>query len=83
MRKLRLEVDELQVQTFEVSDRDGRVGTVRGAERTLYCNTDEFATCENYTNGPGTCPADSCDNCYSWDCQSTDVSKQYVNGACV
>lgn len=83
MRKLRLDVEELEVQTFRTTDHDERVGTVVGAERTLYCNTYEFVTCEDYTNGPGTCPADSCDNCYTHFCNSSDVSQQYVNGACV
>jgi hypothetical protein len=83
MRKLRLDVEELQVQTFALTGNDARVGTVVGAERTLYCNTDEFATCEEYTNGPGTCPADSCDNCHTYFCPSNDVSELYVNTACV
>ena len=83
MRKLRLDVEELEVQTFELAGDDARVGTVVGAERTLYCNTDEFATCAEYSNGPGSCPADSCDNCYSWECVSTDDTWRYLDGACV
>ncbi|HYW12589.1 MAG TPA: hypothetical protein VE871_11560 [Longimicrobium sp.] len=83
MRKLRLDMQELEVQTFELTGDGAGAGTVGGAERTLNCNTDEFATCEQYSNGPGTCPADSCDNCYTHECVSTDATWRYVNGACV
>lgn len=34
-------------------------------------------------NGPGTCPADGCDSCYTHVCPFNDVSELYVNTACV
>ncbi|HEU0051975.1 MAG TPA: hypothetical protein VFQ39_02315 [Longimicrobium sp.] len=83
MRKLRLEMGELEVQTFEVSGQEGAAGTVMGAERTLNCQTYEFPGCEDYTNGPGTCPADSCDNCYTWECATIHMSERWIDGGCL
>jgi hypothetical protein len=49
MDKLKLKVEELQVQSFPTDDADQRKGTVHGAAPSaLYshcCQTDEFQSC--------------------------------------
>jgi hypothetical protein len=64
MKKIRLNVDALDVESFEPGEADGRRGTVRGAQMTAYyqlCyDTDTWqmsCTCEP------TCNAETCYNC--------------------
>ncbi len=51
MYKLRLNVEELTVQSFATDDANGQVGTVRGQEAaasnffTRCCQTDEVQSC--------------------------------------
>ena len=52
MEKLRLNVEELTVQSFVTDDADGRQGTVQGQEAagpsrflSRCCQTDEFQSC--------------------------------------
>ena len=85
MRKLRLHLDQLEVETFEVSEGGERKGTVNGAERTIYCNTDEVANCSNYTCDPPSCPAESCGDCGTYycgsgaDCNDTQIDTCYLS----
>jgi hypothetical protein len=74
MRKLRLEMDELEVESFEVEAAEKARGTVHGEERSIYCNTDEIANCSNYTCDPPSCPAESCGDCGTYYCASADPS---------
>lgn len=76
MKKLTLELDALQVESFDVSpDQDQERGTVRAHDYTndLDCwgdNDDKLATCDyscdtcdyscNGTCGEGTCFGDTC-----------------------
>jgi hypothetical protein len=55
MKKLRMDVDALRVESFATAARGARTGTVRGAEATELCS-----------QGPVTChptydPCDTCD----------------------
>ncbi|HEU4456689.1 MAG TPA: pinensin family lanthipeptide [Longimicrobium sp.] len=52
MEKLKLNVEELRVQSFATDDADGRMGTVQGQEAaarsqflTRCCQTDEVQSC--------------------------------------
>lgn len=63
MRKLKLEIDSLQVESFEAHAAKGQRGTVRGLLTAYYelCNVDDTwqvsCTCEP------TCNAQTCYNC--------------------
>ena len=81
MRKLRLEIDALRVETFEpAARRDGR-GTVRGYLSAYYelCHMDDTwqqtCTCEP------TCNADTCFNC-TGNCQSGNCPSPGCSGTC-
>jgi len=74
MRKLKLEVDELQVESFEVGE-GGREATVRGheSEETFVGDTN-CGTCPGHSFG-GTCQVFGCEgspncsvNCTLWAC---------------
>ncbi|HEX2203286.1 MAG TPA: hypothetical protein VHG91_08310 [Longimicrobium sp.] len=58
MRKVRLAIDELAVESFDAGDGAGKGGTVRGHDASLYlpCNSDgsQCATCQ-----AGGCPQDT------------------------
>jgi hypothetical protein len=53
MRKLKLELEALAVESFDVDVPADRGGTVRGAEITvpLTCATDEYQSCEGSCDG--------------------------------
>jgi hypothetical protein len=67
MRKLRLVVEELAVESFQPAAAKGGGGTVEGAEISapFTCFTDEYPSCE------GSC--ESCANCggSGWTCDDT------------
>lgn len=53
MKKLTLQLDELRVESFRISNQDVARGTVRGHDLTeVGCYTDEAANCGSYG---GTC----------------------------
>lgn len=86
MRKLTLNIEALDVQSFTTDDIGSERGTVRG-HISINCNTN-FAGCTNnascqggYTCGAGaSCPALSCDNCGTYRC-ATEGS--CLNESCV
>ena len=68
MRKLKLDVTELRVESFEACDGDARsIGTVRGNVLTPECSADDTCdTCFQATcNCANTSPMPSCQDC-SW-----------------
>lgn len=64
MRKLKLELDELAVESFETAGRGGRTGTVQGHSET---DPTQVPTCtrpwESQLSCPGTCVDESCLSC--------------------
>jgi hypothetical protein len=70
MRKLGLKLDELSVESFEVSDAPAERGTVVAHETgTQRLCTDGFGTCD-YSCGGG-CGGYT-DGCGTFDCNNTD-----------
>jgi hypothetical protein len=56
MKKLRLELDALEVESFEVARTEPPTGTVHGHNTATQCNTSPDRTCaEQMTCGPNTC----------------------------
>ena len=69
MRKLRLDLDELTVESFETERTKEARGTVRGHwEYTYYCASDVQQGCTG--GGGASCYATVCDSCHS--CNQTD-----------
>lgn len=74
MKKLKLNLDRLRVDTFELSEKElTERGTVHG-NATLLCT--RWASCQG--SCPGTCHIDSCYNCsvdacetVAWTCGDT------------
>ena len=71
MRKMKLDTDELRVESFQAStERRPKIGTVRGNAITPECTGED--SCGYVTNCQDTCfcadtsPRPSCDEC-SWD----------------
>ena len=80
MEKLKLEIDALQVQSFEPdAAREGR-GTVRGHLSAYYelCNVDD--TWQNTCTCEPTCNADTCFNCGSAGCASAGCTVNCTAG---
>lgn len=79
MRKLRLAVDELEVQSFTTDELSRGRGTVHGHTISYQCNTNGPACTQQETCAGGntcvgpSCPALSCDDCGSDQC-GTDGS---------
>lgn len=75
MRKLRLEIEELSVESFEVAKEQERGGTVRGEQESWTCNV-------NYTCIDVTCAGS---NCPTWDytCEHHDTCRASCGGSCV
>ena len=76
MRKLKLDVDALRVESFEAVAGNGRLGTVRGNVVTPDCS-EAFGTCPGFTCFDDTCgcadtsPRPSCQECSFYeDCVS-------------
>ena len=70
MRKLKLDLDELAVQTFATDEQPEEAGTVRGLEGSGNLTCDEWVTCK-----PQSCPGISCDDgCGS---EAYDISCDY------
>ena len=86
MRKLKLELDALQVESFEaMPDAGRRIGTVRGNEGTSGCSVEEVCSGDETCFGescavtacltclcPHTGPQPSCDPCSWQECYSFD-----------
>ena len=75
MRKLKLELEELRVESFDTDAAGPGGGTVDGAEATeQYCLTARANACSagggcsEYTCYPPSCPAASCDDCQTYYC---------------
>jgi hypothetical protein len=88
MRKLKLDIDHLEVQSFETAGTPEARGTVRG-HISYNCNT-QFAGCSNNTCPGGghtcdaySCPAESCDGCGTNRCGSEGTSEIMIDGICV
>lgn len=61
MRKKKLELDALTVDTFDTQAAPDGGGTVKGAELTVpLCSQDGGYTCGENTCEPPSCPAFSC-----------------------
>jgi hypothetical protein len=69
MKKLRLDLNKLQVDSFQLSEKElAERGTVHG-NATRFCTA--WASCQG--SCPGTCQADSCYDCtHETGCQSYD-----------
>src|SRR5688572_26990042 len=57
MKKLRLELDALEVESFDVARTEPSTGTVHGHATATQCNTSPDRTCAGYQ----TCDYKSCD----------------------
>ena len=57
MKKLKLELDALEVESFEVARTGPPTGTVHGHNTATQCNTSPDRTCAGYL----TCDFNSCD----------------------
>ena len=80
MKKLKLEIDALEVESFELARDAAQFGTVKGREYSsgpIGCND----AC--YTQDAGCGPATR-DNCYSeWNCYTREPScEQTCNATC-
>lgn len=64
MRKLRLDLDQLTVDTFDTSTAAKEKGTVFGEQCT--CNT--VCTCPGCPSCDATCPATCAYTCDDWSC---------------
>lgn len=73
MRKLKLEMNALRVESFAASEgRGAEVGTVRANAGPSYAESCNVTGCFNTCWCPNTSPQPSCDVC-SWDgCPTTD-----------
>ena len=75
MKKLTLNLDSLEVQSFVTDEKRSERGTVRGEQQPCTCYTQ--CTCPGCPTCAGTCPADpSCadtcgDTCDDWSCLGT------------
>lgn len=88
MRKLRLEMDELSVESFELANESTETGTVRGEQQTYTCQPETclYDTCVDvhcpthreseayYPTCNQTYQGDTCDNftCLPTGCQQTE-----------
>jgi hypothetical protein len=72
MRKIRLDLDELQVDSFTTAEQPGGAGTVRGYV-SVQCGSDYTCNYEDTCAGVVTC-ARSCGNCGTYYCASGDPS---------
>lgn len=96
MKKLKLELDALSVESFEADAREGRIGTVAAYDFTLQCGGTDLCTvscngtCDASCGGiscAGTCPA-PCDSggfyseCCSIDCTPACTAGQYNTACC-
>lgn len=79
MKKLRLEIDELAVESFEVAKAPGEKGTVRGEQQTFTCQPE---TCIDYTCVGNGCPTfdPTCDQYVS--CMNTCQTCNAVVNTC-
>jgi len=72
MRKIRLDVEELVVESFDTADAKGKAGTVRGhaISQFVACVASEFSDCATCLEG---CPQDTM-TCFA-SCHMTDGNK--------
>ena len=72
MKKLRLEVDDLKVETFDAGKAPHHLGTVRGAAYTPACNSIQICTATQVGSEPNaTCDlgcTGTCGNTYGECC---------------
>lgn len=74
MRKIRLDIEELEVESFDTAEGRGKAGTVRGHGFTqLGCVPSEFSDCATCLEG---CPRDTL-TCFA-SCRMTNG-----HGACI
>ncbi|HEX6037728.1 hypothetical protein [Longimicrobium sp.] len=75
MRKLTLDVDTLQVESFEAAEQTERMGTVHGNAVTPLCtgadSCQELTWCQDTCYCAYTSPRPSCFDC-SWDTCATN-----------
>jgi hypothetical protein len=79
MRKLKLALEDLAVDSFATATHAHERGTIGGNAVSLYCNTEN--TCEGPTCGgvaENTC-ALSCDTCDHYRCPTGDECTAYLN----
>jgi len=74
MKKLRLEIDELEVESFDAGAAGETKGTVRGHITYLNCNTAPDQTCGNFL----TCAYPHCET-ETW---AQDCTDRYTCGTC-
>ncbi|MBV9109420.1 MAG: hypothetical protein JO306_08450 [Gemmatimonadetes bacterium] len=84
MKKLKLEIEELQVETFGTGSGEGR-GTVRGRGYTDLCGTEPFDDSINYCGSAATACgqfscAYTCGNTCSCGCGGTGWGQYTCNG---
>lgn len=68
MRKLKLEIDALQVESFESASEGGQPGTVRGYLSAYYELCQPGDTWQNTCTCEPTCNANTCYNCGTAGC---------------
>lgn len=75
MKKIRLRLESLAVESFAANARTGEMGTVRGREATARCGgEDTFYVSCNYS----ACPLDCSDGCDSSLCGVSNPSACYT-----
>ena len=73
MPKIRLDLSELEVESFQVAGRGGEGGTVHGCAFSEYCVSDPAATCHETAYGMVSCAGyGSCDPAML--CRPTDIN---------
>lgn len=69
MRKVRLVLEELQVESFSVeSEADGNRGTVKGREGEATVHTNCYTHCATACEGSCTCPSEAPSHCAGDSC---------------
>jgi hypothetical protein len=73
MAKLRLNLDQLTVDSFDTADKPAKKGTVFGEQCTCWTNCGQ-ETCPGYPTCDGTCAQESCGgSCYNTECSTCDT----------
>lgn len=87
MRKLKLELEELRVESFETAEAAAERGTVRGHAITDLCSRADGFTCFESCGGTcvETCADASCDTCDSGCYQTPPIghTAYYIDTQCM
>ena len=86
MKKLRLEMEELRVESFHTERASGKEGTVIGHYPTPHCSIDDGYTCDYSCGGQFASCVATCGTCGNTECGCLPppprVSDYYVDTIC-